>query len=234
MRRRGQCAIIQSIRGNADIPPVLLIPGFMCGDPSMRPLATFLQAHGYSPHPAGMVCNVDCSEAALRRLRALVVELTERHEGPVALVGHSRGGLFARVIARRNPELVSAVVTLGTPHQDPWRVHPWLMAQALALSFLGSLGLPGIMSAGCGVGGTCCSAFWRDLAAPMPPAVDFLSIFSTTDQIVDWRACLDGRGRHAEVRSDHYELPDHPSAMRLVLGALDAAEAALAPVERAA
>jgi hypothetical protein len=142
-------------------------------------------------------------------------------------------------MARRRPDLVSAVVTLGTPHRDPWRVHPWLVAQALALSVLGSFGLPGIMSAGCGVNGSCCSEFWRDLAVPLPPDVDFLSIFSTIDQIVDWRACLDAGGRHVEVRTDHYDLPAHQSALRLVLGALDptapaAPLAAEPPVERAA
>ena len=225
MRPRARCAMIRSIRANAHNPPVLLIPGFMCGDPSMRPLATFLRAHGHSPYPAGIACNVDCSEAALGRLHALVAELAERHERGVALVGHSRGGLFARVIGQRSPELVSTVVTLGTPHRDPWRVHPWLLAQALALSVLGSLGLPGIMRPGCAISGSCCSGFWRDLAAPLSPGVDFLSIFSTTDQIVDWRACLDAGGRHAEVRTDHHDLPAHPSALRLVLAALEATEA---------
>jgi triacylglycerol lipase len=222
--------MIDRIRYRPDTQPVVLIPGFLCGDPSMGRLAAFLEAHGHRPYPAGMVCNVDCSEAALRRLHRLVVELAEHHQAPVALVGHSRGGLFGRVIAHRSPELVSAVVTLGTPHQNPWRVHPGLVAQALALSVLGSFGLPGIMSASCAVAGSCCSAFWRDLRAPLPPAVRLLSIYSTTDRIVDWRACLDPDGRHAEVTAGHHELPGHRWALRLVVDALSATEAARAVV----
>jgi triacylglycerol lipase len=199
--------------------PVLLIPGFLCGDASMRPLAAALEAHGHPAYPSGVGWNVDCSEAALQPLLQLVAGVADRHQGPVALVGHSRGGLFARVIARRRPDLVSAVITLGTPHRGPWRTHPWLWAQALAFSVLGSLGFPGTMTVACGLG-ACCAGFWRDVAAPPPPGVRVLSIYSTTDGIVDWRACLEHDGRHAEVKAGHYELPGHVSTLPMVLAAL--------------
>jgi pimeloyl-ACP methyl ester carboxylesterase len=199
--------------------PVLLIPGFLCGDASMRPLAAALEDHGHPAYPSGIACNVDCSEAALGPLLGLVGDLAARHRAPVAVIGHSRGGLFARVIARRRPDLVSAVVTLGTPHRDPWRTHPWLWAQALAFSVLGSLGFPGTMTVACGLG-ACCAGFWRDVAAPPPPTVRVLSIYSTTDGMVDWRACLEHDGRHAEVRAGHYELPGHAATAPIVLAAL--------------
>ena len=35
------------------------------------------------------------------------------HGGPVAIVGHSRRGLLARVLARRRPDLVSGVIALA-------------------------------------------------------------------------------------------------------------------------
>ena len=212
--------------------PVLLIPGFLCGDASMRPLAAALEAHGHPAYPSGIACNVDCSEAALGPLLRLVGELAARHRAPVAVVGHSRGGLFARVIARRHPDLVSAVITLGTPHRDPWRTHPWLWAQALAFSVLGSLGVPGTMTVACGLG-ACCAGFWRDVAAPPPPGVRVLSIYSTTDGIVDWRACLEHDGRHAEVRAGHYELPGHLSTLPMVLAALTGPASRPGPGRRA-
>jgi pimeloyl-ACP methyl ester carboxylesterase len=225
-------AILPSRESPPAACPVLLIPGFLCGDASMRPLAAALEAHGHPVHPSGIACNVDCSEAALGPLLQLVGDLAAHHGAPVAVVGHSRGGLFARVIARRRPDLVSAVVTLGTPHRDPQRTHPWLWAQALALSVLGSLGFPGTMTVACGLG-ACCAAFWRDVAAPPPPTVRVLSIYSTIDRMVDWRACLEHDGRHAEVRAGHYELPGHAATLPIVLAALAGAANPRAPGRRA-
>jgi pimeloyl-ACP methyl ester carboxylesterase len=68
--------------------------------------------------------------------------LAERHERPIAAVGHSRGGLFARVLARRLPELVSCVITLGTPHRDPLAIYPLVWAAAAALATAGTLRVP--------------------------------------------------------------------------------------------
>ena len=44
-----------------------------------------------------------------------MAELAERHGEPVVLVGWSLGGLFAREIAKRRPERVAKVVTMGSP-----------------------------------------------------------------------------------------------------------------------
>jgi triacylglycerol lipase len=199
--------------------PVLLIPGFVCGDGSLGALAALLSASGHVPHLSGLTCNVDCAEASVNRLADRLLRLVERHGSRMALVGHSRGGLFARVLAYRRPDLVSGVVTLGSPHQAPLRVHPVLWGHAMALAVLGTLGVPGLLTPTCAVSG-CCARFWRDLAAPLPAAVGLLSIYSTTDGIVDWRACLDADGRHAEVRAGHYRMPGHPVALRTIASAL--------------
>lgn len=37
--------------------------------------------------------------------------------GPVILIGHSRGGLLARMLVGRNADNVKAVITIGSPHQ---------------------------------------------------------------------------------------------------------------------
>ena len=42
--------------------------------------------------------------------------LAETGHARVNLVGHSQGGLDARVVARERPELVASVVTIATPH----------------------------------------------------------------------------------------------------------------------
>src|SRR5690348_16020504 len=52
--------------------PVVLIPGFLAGDGSLRVMRGWLARMGYDAHAAGIVANVDCSDRALNRLDALV------------------------------------------------------------------------------------------------------------------------------------------------------------------
>jgi triacylglycerol lipase len=121
--------------------PVLLSPGFLCGDESLRYLAAFLEASGHCPQPSGIARNIGCSERAVRDLTERVDALAERFAQRVALVGHSRGGLFARVLAHLRPDIVSGIVMLGSPWRDQLAVHPLLWAQAFALATLGTLGV---------------------------------------------------------------------------------------------
>lgn len=188
--------------------PVLLIPGLLAGDGSMGAIASALRAAGHHPHAAGIRSNVGCSEQVVERLIVMTDRLAERHERPIAAVGHSRGGLFARVLARRRPELVSCVITLGTPHRDPLAIHPLVWAAAAALATAGTLRVPGLLSWSCGAS-RCCAQFDRDLAAPVPDDVRLLSIYTRRDGVVDWRACVDPAGDRLEVASTHCGMTAH-------------------------
>jgi pimeloyl-ACP methyl ester carboxylesterase len=189
----------------AAAPDVLLIPGFLSVDDSLVALAGALERAGHRPAFARIGRNVGCSEATLAQLERRL----EAIGAPVALVGHSRGGLFARVLAVRRPELVTAVVTLGSPHRDERAVHPalWLGARALAAT--------GAVRYRCGAGG-CCDAFNRDLAAPIPPGIEFVSIYSRRDGVVDWQACLDPAAHPVEVNVPHLALTKAPRAVAAV------------------
>jgi pimeloyl-ACP methyl ester carboxylesterase len=200
--------------------PVLLVPGFLAGDRSLGSLAAHLADAGYRPHPAAIARNVDCSEAATGHLTARLERLAAHHGGPVAVVGHSRGGMLARVLARRRPELVACVITLGSPHRDPLAVNPWLLAHALGLAGAGSLGLRGVVRLSCAAG-ACCRGFRRDLAAAVPRGVGYLSVYSRRDGVVDWRACLDPGGRHAEVYTGHCDMTRDHVSLHLVARTLD-------------
>ena len=54
---------------HADAPPVLLVPGFMAGDRSLRVLAAWLRRRGSRTAAAGIRLNVDCAERAVGRDR---------------------------------------------------------------------------------------------------------------------------------------------------------------------
>jgi|SRR5829696_4196097 len=208
-------SVTQAPRSAGAGGPVLLIPGWLSGDLTLARLEHHLRAAGHATARSGITCNVDCSEAAVTRLVARVAALADARGERVALVGHSRGGLFARVIAVRRPDLVGGVVTLGAPHRDQLALHPLLWAQALAVALLGSAGVSGLARTQCAAG-PCCSAFRDDLVAAWPAAVGRLSIYSRRDGVVDWRACLDGDGRHAEVHAAHCAMVLDPAVWRLV------------------
>ena len=188
---------------NAPEPmPVMLIPGFLTGDAQIGTLASWLRRCGHRTHKSGIRLNIDCGEAAMCRLEDRLEALVRSEGAPAALIGQSRGGTFARVLAVRRPELVRSVITLGSPHLAPLAVHPLVLLQGASLAVLSSLGIPGLFSRHCRAG-ECCSTFRDDLAAPMPRGVEFVSIYSKQDGIVDWRACLDPHAKHVDVRSTH-------------------------------
>jgi triacylglycerol lipase len=200
--------------------PVLLIPGFLAGDGSLAVMSGWLGRCGYRPKGAGMVANVDCSSAALARLEPRLERLVSEQGRRAAIVGQSRGGSLAKVLARRRPDLVCGIVTLGSPQLKPLAVHPLVRLQLEAVSRLGSLGAPRLFRRSC-LDGDCCAAFWEALAAPLPRGVGFVSVYSRTDGIVDWRACLAPGAEHVEIGSSHIGMAINPSAWRAVAAALE-------------
>ncbi|HMH54688.1 MAG TPA: hypothetical protein VK535_00380, partial [Gemmatimonadales bacterium] len=108
--------------------PVLLIPGFLAGDWTLRTPFQWLRRVGYKPQMGGVAFNVMYSEVMLRPLINSLQQLKRRTGARVALVGHSRGGVLAKVLSHRNPELVEQVITLGSPLGAPFDVHPLTMA----------------------------------------------------------------------------------------------------------
>src|SRR3954451_13175129 len=90
---------------------VLLIPGLFSGDAVLGRLRGHLSAAGHGVHGTGMAINLDCSERAVTDLVNTVRRITDACGQRVALVGHSRGGLFARSVAQRAPDEISGVVS---------------------------------------------------------------------------------------------------------------------------
>jgi len=204
----------------ASNPPVLLVPGFMAGDQSLSVLAGWLRRRGSRTAPAGMLFNADCAERAVGRLESRLRPFAEDAGGRVVMIGQSRGGELARVAALRNPDLVSTLVMLGSPVLNPLRVGPTVLGAVRAVARLGDLGVPGMLSAECG-DGRCCTAFREDLQAPLPPAVRAVAIYSRSDGIVSWEACLDRSAEHVEVESSHVGMSVNTRVYRVLAGVLD-------------
>jgi len=117
-------------RGPEDGPPCLVVPGFLASDRTCMELRRSLAARGWRTYPWDLGLNRGAYADVLRHLRQ---RLEVIHDGrPVLLVGWSLGGVFARELAREVPEMVRAVVTLGSPFSgDPhmnnvWRLYEWI------------------------------------------------------------------------------------------------------------
>jgi pimeloyl-ACP methyl ester carboxylesterase len=203
-------------RGNG--APVLLIPGFMAGEASLGMMARWLRDLGYRPCRPRIRVNVDCTERAVQRLLGEVEGIAARHGRRVSVVGHSRGGSMARVLAVRRPDLIERIVCLGSPLTDEFAVHPLVRAQVRAVALLGSLGVPGVFSYGCRDG--CCSQARSDLHGGFPAGVDFTSVYSRSDGVVSWRACLDPAARAVEVDSSHVGMAMNAAVFRAIGEAL--------------
>jgi pimeloyl-ACP methyl ester carboxylesterase len=200
--------------------PVLLVPGFMAGDGSLSTMTKWLRANGYWTSRAGIRANVGCSQAACDRLEKRLEALADRTGDKVAIVGQSRGGVLARVVAYRRPDLVSGIVTLGAPTVSMLKVHPLVLLNVGLFGALGTGRVPGFMSLNC-LRGACCEQFRADLPAEFPTSVRYLSLYSRSDGIVDWHACLDpAADEHIEVRSSHCGMGVSEQVYRLLAGAL--------------
>jgi hypothetical protein len=58
------------------------------------------------------------------------------------------------------------------------------------------------LSWGC-FAGDCCASWVTAALAPFPPTVRFVSVYSRSDEIVRWEACLDPAAVHVEVDASH-------------------------------
>lgn len=201
--------------------PALLIPGFLAGDGSLRTMTQWLRRRGHRTRRAGIRLNVGCSTHALDALEERLEALVLAQGGPAVVIGQSRGGTLARALAVRRPELVDTVVTLGSPLVDPFAVHPLVKLQVGALGALGTLGVPGLFGRSCWRG-ECCREFRDSFERPVPDGVRLVSVYSRTDGIVDWRACLDPCAEHVEVDASHIGMAVNPAVYRAIAAALDA------------
>jgi pimeloyl-ACP methyl ester carboxylesterase len=118
--------------------PVMLLPGFGAHPMRMRRMMSALEASGHTVHEWGLGFNLGPTPENFAFLLGRVDLLARQHDEPVALVGWSLGGLFARELARRQPGAVRMVITMGTPFSgDPhannaWRAYQFVTGHLVA------------------------------------------------------------------------------------------------------
>lgn len=173
-------------RGNGS-QHVLLLAGFMGSDGYLSIPEEWLRRMGYKPHLSGLGVMAGSFRRLLDRVEQRTEELADRY-GKLTLVGHSLGGVFAKVTAVRRPDLVSHVVALGSPLTG----NPCESAYPIVRS-LGQMLIVDERNA------------MQDLASPLPKCVHLTSIYTREDAVIDYRACLDKdpNATCIEVRGSH-------------------------------
>lgn len=206
------CGLAYLRRGGADHQgdghPVMVLPGFFADDRMLAPLADTIRAAGYDAHTWGLGRNRGIRpglRAALAQRLAGIA--TDR---PATLVGWSLGGVFARELARSQPDRVRHVITLGSPI----RGHP--ASNNLNTLFKLTTGRDSRVDVD-----------WAsvDARAVPPPGVPCTAIHSKSDGIVHWECSTELESpltRNVAVQSSHFGLPYNPDVQRVVLACLAA------------
>ena len=171
---------------------VLVLPGFMANDASTSALRAFLNAIGWRTHGWGQGQNRGKMLTYLPPLTALIERYVEHQSRPMALVGWSRGGVLARELAREHPELVSQVITMGSPVKGG----------------VGATSIARFVERHTGLTAADLQRLQRERDA-RPITTPITAIYSKTDGVVAWQACIDDVSKnveHVEVRGSHVGL----------------------------
>lgn len=127
---RSARVIVGARPGNGQ--PVLVFPGILSSDNATALLRRTLTKTGYSAHPSGLGFVTGITPETMARAEARLKAVVQAEGRKVALVGWSLGGIYARVLAQRHPDLVELVMTLGSPFSGDRRANnAWRVYEAL-------------------------------------------------------------------------------------------------------
>ena len=186
--------------------PVLLIPGFLSGDWALRILHGWLERVGYQSHLSGIVLNVQHSERMISGLGRTVSRIATASGSRISVVGHSRGGLLAKVLSQRKPDDVEQVIALGAPLAD------WTDLAAVTHHAVGVVRTANELAFGRRFDAE--GRFTYDLK--QPPIVPTTSIYTKADDVVNFRSCLRADIPAIPVWGTHNGLVVNPEVFRLL------------------
>lgn len=201
--------------------PVLVLPGFIASDASTAVLRRYLDGLGYEAHAWELGRNLGPraigkeGEKLVERLRT-IHELTGQK---VSLVGWSLGGVMARLLARRAPDAIRQVITLGSPFAgSPKSTTVWRLYELLS---------------GEHIDGETTRAQLAEVSAP--PPVPSTAIYTREDGVVAWQICREAEGAETdniEVHGSHCGLGVNPAVLYAVADRLAEPEDGWRPFRR--
>jgi pimeloyl-ACP methyl ester carboxylesterase len=196
--------------------PVLVLPGWLTGDPATMPLRAALRALGHDVSAWSLGRNRGPTGRVVQELRSRLDRLHRSSGRRVSLVGWSLGGLYAQELARAAPSSVRGIITLGSPVTRP---APWIRSAS------------GIVDRGPRLprGVDALPRPWAERGSLRVPAT---SVYSRADGIVPWSSCrypLRTGRENVEVRGSHLGLGYNPAVLWLLADRLGMAEGSWTP-----
>jgi pimeloyl-ACP methyl ester carboxylesterase len=185
---------------------VLLVPGFLSGDWSLRVLHAWLRRIGYRPFLSGIQLNVQYSEHMVAGLRSRLAQVRAEAGERVTIVGHSRGGVLAKVLSSREPDSVEQVVGLAAPFANQFDIAPLTHVAVGVVRTANELRFGRDFSAE--------GHFMQELLEP--PVVPTTSIYTKSDDVVNFRSCLRPDIPAISVWGSHNGLVVNPEVYRLL------------------
>ena len=185
--------------------PVILLPGFGSHPVRMRHMERALGAAGHGVADWGLGFNLGPTQQNFASLLSRIEDVSRSQGAPVALVGWSLGGLFAREAAKMRPDHVSRVITMGTPFSGDRRANnAWRAYQFVTGHSVDEPPIP------------------CDFA--VKPPVPTTALWSPRDGVVSPRSSCGRKGErdHAvALRCTHIRFASDPMAIAEVLRQLD-------------
>jgi len=201
--------------------PVLVLPGFVTSDLSTAILRRYLRRLGYEAHRWELGRNLGPRSigAEGERLAARISAIHASSGRKVSLVGWSLGGVMARIMARRMPDAVRQVISLGSPFAgSPRATNAWRLYELLTGQSIDDAHTSGQLAEGA-----------------TPPPVPSTAIWSREDGIVAWRNCIEPQAAisdNIEVHGSHCGLSINPAVLYAVADRLALPEGEWRPFRR--
>jgi len=201
---------IRTISPKGDGHPVMVIPGLAGADGSTHYLRNFLEGLGYAAYSWGLGRNFGPRFGFDNLLSDLVrrtKEISDAHGGEqVTIIGWSLGGIYAREIAKIEPEIIRSVITLGTPFKvGDAGTHATPLYEILSKDK--SHKDPDVLK-----------------QISQPPPVPFTSIYSKTDGVVHWKCSIEECGDFSEnieiPGASHLGIGHNPVSMYVIANRL--------------
>lgn len=186
---------------NGDGHAVMVLPGFMGGDGYNGAFRRFLSKRNYGVHGWGLGRNLGPREGVLEAMSNRLEDLYDEYGGPVSLVGHSLGGIYARELARSMPDKVRQVISLGSPFGEGRMGASYPGKLFAAMNPMDELPLD------------------QDIL-PIAPPVPTTAVYSHGDGVVNWQTAVQHNGheqtQNIRVRGSHCGMTLNPTVWFLV------------------
>lgn len=180
---------------------VMVVPGLLTSDFWTVLIRKYLSKKGFQVYGWEMGTNLGRMHR-LPELISRIETIKNRHNQKIILLGWSMGGLFSREISHQRPDLISKVMTLGSPFGDIQAPNnaQWVFE---------------LLNDDYDVDHT----LVKRLSSPV--SIPSVAFYSKKDGIVAWEACIDkitdDHHINLEIKSSHFGMGANPSVLEAVV-----------------